>query len=207
MRGYILSWRGYTTWIKKYLEGWSSHTSSSCYDRTRVYMKIVTCSPICLWFGVVTRSKIHVMCMWGNYWTRVGGCGPGETVREELLHQSDDESLSKNLHKTGASFLWWGWVIIVPQNRSFFFVLRLSNNSLWTKLSFCFGGLITLFGQNFRLVLGGLSRCFNCLSRCFNCSIPRARFASYHHTRETLKRDSLCTLLSPETSLSHTRTS
>jgi len=38
-----------------------------------------------------------------------------------------------------------------------------------------------LFGQNFRFVLGGLSR-------CFNCSIPRARFASYHHTRETLKR-------------------
>ncbi len=37
------------------------------------------------------------------------------------------------------------------------------------------------FGQNFRFVLGGLSL-------CFNCSIPRARFASHHHTRETLKR-------------------
>jgi hypothetical protein len=31
---------------------------------------------------------------------------------------------------------------------------------------------------NFRSVLGDFSR-------CFNCSIPRARFASYHHTRET----------------------
>jgi hypothetical protein len=41
--------------------------------------------------------------------------------------------------------------------------------------------IVTLFGQNFRFVLGGLSH-------CFNCSIPRARFASYHHTRETLKR-------------------
>ena len=42
-------------------------------------------------------------------------------------------------------------------------------------------GSCFLFGQNFRFVLGGLSR-------CFNCSIPLARFASYHHTRETLKR-------------------
>ncbi len=54
---------------------------------------------------------------------------------------------------------------------------------------------LTLFGQNFRFVLGGLSR-------CFNCSIPRARFASYHHTRETLKRARSCTLLSPQLSLS-----
>jgi len=54
---------------------------------------------------------------------------------------------------------------------------------------------ITLFGQNFRFVLGGLSR-------CFNCSIPRARFASYHHTRETLKRACSCTLLSLQLSLS-----
>ena len=30
------------------------------------------------------------------------------------------------------------------------------------------------------------------LSRCFNCSIPLARFASYHHTRETLKRGFVC---------------
>jgi hypothetical protein len=59
---------------------------------------------------------------------------------------------------------------------------------------------ITLFGQNFRFVLGGLSR-------CFNCSIPRARFASYHHTRETLKRARSCTLLSPQLSLSLTFTS
>jgi len=51
-----------------------------------------------------------------------------------------------------------------------------------------------LFGQNFRFVLGGLSR-------CFNCSIPRARFARYHHTRETLKSARLCTLLSPQLSL------
>ena len=43
----------------------------------------------------------------------------------------------------------------------------------------------TLFGQNFRFVLGGLSR-------CFNCSIPHVRFASYHHTRETLKRVLFC---------------
>ncbi len=52
------------------------------------------------------------------------------------------------------------------------------------------------FGQNFRFVLGGLSR-------CFNCSIPRVRFASYHPTRETLKRARLCILLSPQLSLSH----
>ncbi len=52
------------------------------------------------------------------------------------------------------------------------------------------------FGQNFRFVLGGLSR-------CFNCSIPRVRFASYHPTRETLKRARLCTLLSLQLSLSH----
>ena len=52
-----------------------------------------------------------------------------------------------------------------------------------------------LFGQNFRFVLGGLSR-------CFNCSIPRARFTSYHHTRETLKRARSCTLLSLQLSLS-----
>ncbi len=57
-----------------------------------------------------------------------------------------------------------------------------------------------LFGQNFRIVLGGLSR-------CFNCSIPRVRFASYHPTRETLKRARLCTLLSPQLSLSHPRQS
>ncbi len=55
-----------------------------------------------------------------------------------------------------------------------------------------------LFGQNFRFVLGGLSR-------CFNCSIPRARFTSYHHTRETLKRARLCTLHSPQLSLSLSR--
>ncbi len=53
----------------------------------------------------------------------------------------------------------------------------------------------SLFGQNFRFVLGGLSL-------CFNCSIPRVRFASYHHTRETLKRARSCTLLSPQLSLS-----
>ncbi len=52
-----------------------------------------------------------------------------------------------------------------------------------------------LFGQNFRFVLGGLSR-------CFNCSIPRVRFTSYHHTRETPKRARSCTLLSPQLSLS-----
>ena len=44
---------------------------------------------------------------------------------------------------------------------------------------------LLLLGQNFRFVLGGLSR-------CFNCSIPLARFASYHHTRETLKRGFVC---------------
>jgi hypothetical protein len=55
--------------------------------------------------------------------------------------------------------------------------------------------IFTFFGQNFRFVLGGLSR-------CFNCSIPRPRFASYHHTRETLQRVRLCTLLSPQFSLS-----
>ncbi len=62
---------------------------------------------------------------------------------------------------------------------------------------------LSFFGQNFRFSL-----CFSLdktfvlpkrkfwspktvlgdLSRCFNCSIPLARFASYHHTRETLKR-------------------
>jgi hypothetical protein len=47
-----------------------------------------------------------------------------------------------------------------------------------TKTMFSF---LMFFGQNFRFVLGDLSR-------CFNCSIPRARFASYHHTRKTLKR-------------------
>ena len=41
---------------------------------------------------------------------------------------------------------------------------------LWTKLSFRF-----VFGQNFRFVLGDLSP--------FHCSIPRGRFASYHHTK------------------------
>ena len=56
--------------------------------------------------------------------------------------------------------------------------VSLFHTSLWTKLSFCFGGLITLF----------------------HCSIPRARFASYHHTRETLQRVCLCTLLSPQLS-------
>jgi hypothetical protein len=56
----------------------------------------------------------------------------------------------------------------------------LSEMSFWTKLGFVLGGL----------------------SLCFNCSIPRARFASYHHIRETLKRVCLYTLLSLHLSLS-----
>ena len=58
-----------------------------------------------------------------------------------------------------------------------FFVIGFFFN-LWTKLSFCFGGRITLF----------------------HCSIPRGRFTSYHHTRENLKRVCLFTLLSPQLS-------
>ncbi len=80
---------------------------------------------------------------------------------------------------------------------SFVSVLYQKFNTSFRQKSPVFGSLIgeprnlavPLFGQNFRFVLGGLSR-------CFNCSIPRARFASYHHTRETLKRARSCTLLS-----------
>ena len=56
--------------------------------------------------------------------------------------------------ETAHSLMLWSW----PLSRL--------HNSLWTNLSFCFGGLITLF----------------------HCSIPRARFASYHHIRENSKR-------------------
>jgi len=51
-------------------------------------------------------------------------------------------------------------------------------SSLWTKLSLCFGGPITLF----------------------HCSVPRGRFTSYDHTRESLKGVCLSTLLSPRLS-------
>ena len=53
--------------------------------------------------------------------------------------------------------------------------------------------VLTLFGQNFRFFEGGVIT-------LFHCSLPRVRFASYHHTRETLKRVCLCTLLSPQLS-------
>ena len=49
-----------------------------------------------------------------------------------------------------------------------------------------------LFGQNFRFVLGGLSHCFK-----FQLFHTPWKFGSYHHTRETLKRVCLYTLLSP----------
>jgi hypothetical protein len=48
--------------------------------------------------------------------------------------------------------------------------------------------------QNFRFVLGGLSR-------CFNCSIPRAS-SKVIITPENSKKGCLCTLLPPQLSLS-----
>jgi len=55
-----------------------------------------------------------------------------------------------------------GWYCLVALVGAYVLVIFF----LWTKLSFCFGGLITLF----------------------HCFIPRARFASYHYTREDSKR-------------------
>jgi hypothetical protein len=72
---------------------------------------------------------------------------------------------------------------------------------LWTTLSSLDKTFVLLWGTyHVRFVLGDLSH-------CFNCSIPRVRFASYHHTREPLKRTRSCTLLSPQLSLSLTFTS
>jgi hypothetical protein len=63
-------------------------------------------------------------------------------------------------------------------------VLPAGWDTLWTKLSFCFGGLITLF-------------------QLFHTPCKVRKLSSHH--RETLKRVCLCTLLSPELSLSLSR--
>jgi hypothetical protein len=94
--------------------------------------------------------------------------GRGQLVALPGPHTT--ELLPSHPHYSVYTLAWSRVAALVP---SFFF-------PLCTNLSFCFGGLITLF-QLFH---------------------TPCKFASYHHTRETLKMVCLCTLLSPQLSLS-----
>ncbi len=106
------------------------------------------------WF--LFDHSCHLLFRWSRLWVQ------GKTL--VLSHEKTSRE-RKNFERR-----------VLRENTVFFF-------SLWTKLSFCFGGLITLF----------------------HCSIPRKRFGSYHHTRETLRGVCLCTLFSSQLSTTLSR--